>query len=68
MQLGIFQLLLAKQQQINVGLQYIEGLNEYWHACTALEQILNGGQVGDIETTPMAEIAGGAVPTISLPE
>jgi cobalt-zinc-cadmium efflux system outer membrane protein len=68
MQLGVFQLLLAKVQQIAAGLRYIDTLNDYWRAHTALEQILNGGQVGGIETTPMAEIAGGAMPTISLPE
>jgi cobalt-zinc-cadmium efflux system outer membrane protein len=68
MQLGVFQLLLAKVQQIDAGLRYIDTLNDYWRAHTMLEQILDGGQVGGIETTPMAEIAGGAVPTISLPE
>ncbi|HEX2239511.1 MAG TPA: TolC family protein, partial [Gammaproteobacteria bacterium] len=68
MQLGVFQLLLAKVQQITAGLRYIDTLNDYWRAHTALEQILNGGQGGGIESTPMAEIMGGAIPTISLPE
>jgi outer membrane protein, heavy metal efflux system len=68
MQLGVFQLLLAKVQQIAAGLRYIDTLNDYWRAHTMLEQILDGGQVGGIEITPMAEVAGGAMPTISLPE
>ncbi len=42
MQLGIFQLLQAKRQQINTGILYIETLRDYWLARTELEQILNG--------------------------
>lgn len=42
MQLGVFQLLSAKQQQIEAGQSYIEALREYWLARTALEQILRG--------------------------
>jgi outer membrane protein, heavy metal efflux system len=68
MQLGIFQLLLAKVQQIDTGLRYIDALNDYWHAHTALQQILSGGRLSEIEVTPITEIAGGAVPAISLPE
>lgn len=66
MQLGIFQLLLAKVQQIDAGLRYIDALNEYWLARTALEQILSG-QMTELEAVPV-EISAGAVPTISLPE
>ncbi|HSF48735.1 MAG TPA: TolC family protein, partial [Burkholderiales bacterium] len=42
MQVGIFQLLQAKREQIAAGLQWIESLRDYWVARTELEQILNG--------------------------
>jgi hypothetical protein len=42
MQVGIFQLLLAKREQIGAGLQFIESLRDYWLARTQFEQILNG--------------------------
>jgi len=42
MQVGIFQLLLAQQQQIAAGRQYIETLRDYWLTRTQLELILSG--------------------------
>ena len=42
MQLGTFQLLFAKQQQIEAGRRYIQSLYDYWVARAALGQILNG--------------------------
>jgi cobalt-zinc-cadmium efflux system outer membrane protein len=42
MQLGTFQLLLAKQQQIDAGRRYIQSLYDYWVARSNLEQILSG--------------------------
>ncbi len=65
MQVGAFQLLGAKQLQINAGLRYIETLLEYWMARTALEQILNGS-MADLEITPVAEIPQGGFPAISI--
>ena len=47
MQVGIFQLLLAQQQQISAGRQYIETLRNYWLARTGLGQILNG-RISDV--------------------
>jgi cobalt-zinc-cadmium efflux system outer membrane protein len=67
MQLGIFQLLLAKQQQIDTGLRYIDALQDYWLARTALEQILSGS-LADVEAAPVQEIPAGDIPTISIPE
>jgi cobalt-zinc-cadmium efflux system outer membrane protein len=43
-----FQLLQARQQEIDAGAQYIAALREYWMARTELEQILNG-RVGRLE-------------------
>lgn len=37
-----FELLRAKQQEIEAGAQYIDALREYWLARAELEQILNG--------------------------
>jgi len=42
MQVGVFQLLIAKQQQISTGQRYIEALQDYWLARTDLETILQG--------------------------
>lgn len=42
MQVGAFQLLEAKQQEIEAGSQYIEALREYWLARTELDQLLAG--------------------------
>ena len=42
MQIGPFQLLAAKQQQIDAGTAYIRALRSYWLARTDLEQILQG--------------------------
>lgn len=43
MQIGAFQLLQAKRDQIQAGLSYLELLRDYWKARADLELILNGG-------------------------
>ena len=47
MQVGTPRLLLAKQQQINAGRDYIQALYNYHVARVALDQILNGRLVSD---------------------
>ena len=42
MQIGVFQLLLAKREEIEAGSQYIESLRDYWLARANLELILAG--------------------------
>lgn len=42
MQLGIFQLLREREQQIETGVAYVEALREYWLARADLEQLSNG--------------------------
>lgn len=42
MQIGIFQLLQAKRQQIAAGLQYIETLRDYWLVHSEVERLLDG--------------------------
>lgn len=42
MQIGIFQLLRDREQQIETGVAYVETLREYWLARADLEQISSG--------------------------
>jgi cobalt-zinc-cadmium efflux system outer membrane protein len=42
MQIGVFQLLAAKRDEIEAGAQYIESLRDYWMARANLELILAG--------------------------
>ena len=57
MQVGVFQLLLAQQQQITAGRQYIETLRNYWLVRTGLGQILNG------RMTDVGQFAGSMMDT-----
>ena len=55
MQVGTLRLLLAKQQEINAGREYIQSLYNYHVARTELEQILNGRlMTSGLSTQPMA--------------
>jgi outer membrane protein, heavy metal efflux system len=42
MQLGVFELLRAREQQIQAAIAYVETLLDYWLARTDLEQLLSG--------------------------
>lgn len=42
MQIGVFQLLKAKERQIRVSLEYVSALTTYWRERTLLAQILHG--------------------------
>jgi outer membrane protein, heavy metal efflux system len=42
MQLGVFQLLRAREQQIEAGVAYVEALRDYWLARTDRGQLLSG--------------------------
>ena len=42
MQVGVFQLLLAKQQEIDSSKQYVDALRDYWISRAQLTQILDG--------------------------
>jgi outer membrane protein, heavy metal efflux system len=42
MQLGVFELLRVREQQIRVAMTYIETLRDYWLAHTDLAQLLSG--------------------------
>jgi hypothetical protein len=42
MQIGVFRLLRAQEQQLLTGQRYIESLRDYWLARGRVEQIVNG--------------------------
>lgn len=50
MLIGVYELLLAKQNQINAGREYIEALQNYWIARSELEHAVGGGLTGITET------------------
>jgi outer membrane protein, heavy metal efflux system len=51
MQVGVLRLLLAKQQQINTGREYIQSLQNYHIAKAELQQILAGRRAGGTSRT-----------------
>ena len=59
MTLSPFELLIAKRQQIESGLEYIHALHEYWHARADLEQLLDGGM-------PPTAVIGAAGQTMGM--
>ena len=42
MQLGVFELVLARERQIRAAVAYVEALRDYWLVRTQLDQMLNG--------------------------
>jgi outer membrane protein TolC len=42
MQVGVFQVLQARQQELDTELAYVETLREYWSAKAALDALLAG--------------------------
>lgn len=58
MQVGVFQLLVAKRDEIDAGRAYIESLRDYWLAHTDLESAL-GGELPQVTPPAAAPIPGG---------
>lgn len=50
MQVGVFQLLQARREQLEAGRMYVATLLEYWRARAALDQLLAGRLAGTITT------------------
>jgi cobalt-zinc-cadmium efflux system outer membrane protein len=42
MQVGVFELLRAREQEIQAAIAYVDALLDYWLARTELEQLLSG--------------------------
>lgn len=59
MQLGVFDLLRAKEAEIGAGRRYIEDLRDYWTAHTEVEAVLQGHitEFG-MQVTPLDEVPG----------
>ncbi len=51
MQLGVFQLLQAKERQIRASLEYVTALTTYWRERARLVQILNGKLPDDADSS-----------------
>jgi cobalt-zinc-cadmium efflux system outer membrane protein len=60
MQVGVFQLLDSKRQQIETARRSIEALHGYWQAKTRLETVLAGHVPSPFPTPSMASDAAGA--------
>ena len=54
MQVGIFELLQAKQAEIDAGRDYVESLRDYWIARTELEKAIGGGLKSASPTSRLA--------------
>ncbi|HHT9126829.1 MAG TPA: TolC family protein [Candidatus Brocadiia bacterium] len=54
MLIGVYELLLAKQNQINAGREYIETLRDYWIARSDLERAVGGRLIVTEEATQPA--------------
>lgn len=56
MLIGVYELLLAKQNQINAGGEYIEALRDYWIARADLERVVGGRLIfTEGETQPSSQ-------------
>jgi outer membrane protein TolC len=54
---GAFQLLQAKQAEVEAGIAYINALHDYWNAKATLDQIESGGTVAmDMSPAPMMSL------------
>jgi cobalt-zinc-cadmium efflux system outer membrane protein len=64
MQIGVIQLLQAKQAEIDTGRDYVEALRDYWTARTELERAVGGRLPQDVPATTQPTTGpalGGAV-------
>jgi outer membrane protein, heavy metal efflux system len=48
MQIGVFELLRAKQEEVNAGKEYVEALRDYWLAHAELEKAVGGSLSGKL--------------------
>jgi outer membrane protein, heavy metal efflux system len=64
MQVGVFQLLAARREELDVEMAYVDSLAEYWTARAAVDAITAGGRAGAsaaaaVQMTAQTESAGG---------
>lgn len=58
MQIGVFDLLAAKREQLAIGIAYIESVEDYWRTRAAYEYLLAGGSP-EIAMTSAASMSAG---------
>ncbi|MSP63464.1 MAG: TolC family protein [Myxococcales bacterium] len=63
MQVGVFQLLQARREQLDAEQDHIETLREYWTAVAAQQALLAGRRVGGVASASPAGLAAGAAST-----
>lgn len=61
MQIGVFQLLQARRDQLEAARNYVVTLHEYWRSRAALEQILAGRLVESLGVVSRAPSRGSAI-------
>jgi len=62
MQLGVFELLQARREQLAVELAHVETLREYWSASAALDTLLAGHRVSPSGAAGATPISAGSEP------
>lgn len=62
MQLGVFQLLQARREQLDVELAYVDTLREYWSSAAALETLTAGHRVDVSDDTGATTMSAGSEP------
>ncbi len=65
MQIGVFQLLQARRDQLDAARGYIETLREYWRTRAQLDQVLAGGLAGSVGPMSSEQSRGGALSSTS---
>ena len=58
MQIGVFQLLQARRDQLEAGRNYLSTLLEYWRARAALEQLVSGRMASTLENVTQGARTG----------
>jgi outer membrane protein TolC len=63
MQVGIFELLQARREELDAQLAHIETLREYWSATAAINTLLGGKRVQPDPRTSSASMSGSSETT-----
>ncbi|QSQ20274.1 TolC family protein [Pyxidicoccus parkwayensis] len=57
MQIGLYQLLTAKREQVEAYRSYLEAVRDYWMAHAELERLVGGRLPGDTSSQPTAPVS-----------
>ena len=67
MLLGVYDLLLARQNQLNARRDYVETIKSYWLARADLEHAVGGGNLGAAMTKPVTQLEPPPAPVSDMP-